>query len=591
MQNSSAQASPSQFSQYGYEIEKELGHNLAGGRITYLAREIATGNRVVIKQFQFARVGSTWSAYDAYDREIQVLKGLNHPGIPRYLSSVQMEDGFCMIQEYKQAEPLSNLRSFHLDDIQRIAVSVLEILVYLQNRVPPLIHRDIKPENILVDEDINVYLVDFGFARIGEGEVGISSVVKGTLGFMPPEQLFNRKLTEASDLYGLGVTLICLLTRTASTDVGSLIDITYRVNFKHLAPKLSVAWINWLEKMAEPRSVDRFPNAAAALAAMPSHPMRLPEVRFSQAKLELVANRRNELLSQTLTIDNVTPETILEGCWEVAAHPSDPPHQPHQHRWIAVRPAQFSGNRTDCQIIVDTSHLISGKTYTRQLLLHSNALPQTQSVTLQVRTAAMPALTARLPYRTMALLFACLLITAWILTQVAVGFDQVLQTLIVGNFGLWAGAAVGFNLSAWALSTAGVTAGSRTSVIAGLFSILLATLVGWGGGTASSSLQLFLIAGLGCLTGIVMGTASGIAAGHLVSQGMNQPMAVLLVLLVTAAAGCTGLVSVLGWTSPLVIASLAGSYVALAVVWGHSRLTRMKLVQSYRYLERNLIKP
>ena len=51
--------------------------------------------------------------------------------------------------------------------------------------------------------------MDFGFARIGDGEVGVSSVVKGTLGFMPPEQIFNRQLTEASDLYGLGMTLIC----------------------------------------------------------------------------------------------------------------------------------------------------------------------------------------------------------------------------------------------------------------------------------------------------------------------------------------------------------------------------------------------
>jgi putative transposase len=94
-------------------------------------------------------------------------------------------------------------RSFAPDEIKQIATSVLEILVYLQNRIPPIIHRDIKPENILVDEQINVYLVDFGFARIGEGEVAMSSMVKGTLGFMAPEQLFNRQLTEASDLYGL----------------------------------------------------------------------------------------------------------------------------------------------------------------------------------------------------------------------------------------------------------------------------------------------------------------------------------------------------------------------------------------------------
>lgn len=115
-------------------------------------------------------------------------------------------------------------RSFSPDEIKQIALSVLEILVYLQNRIPPIIHRDIKPENILVGDQINVTLVDFGFARIGEGEVAISSMVKGTLGFMPPEQLFNRQLTAASDLYGLGATLICLLTGTKSTAIGNLIN-------------------------------------------------------------------------------------------------------------------------------------------------------------------------------------------------------------------------------------------------------------------------------------------------------------------------------------------------------------------------------
>jgi serine/threonine protein kinase len=53
---------------------------------------------------------------------------------------------------------------------------VLEILVYLQNRVPPIIHCDIKPENIPIDELENAYLIDFGFAHIGMGEIAMSSV-------------------------------------------------------------------------------------------------------------------------------------------------------------------------------------------------------------------------------------------------------------------------------------------------------------------------------------------------------------------------------------------------------------------------------
>ncbi|WP_088240534.1 hypothetical protein [Calothrix rhizosoleniae] len=53
------------FSSNGYEVERELGKNLTGGRITYLAKDINTGKTVVIKQFQFAQAMGTWRDYDA----------------------------------------------------------------------------------------------------------------------------------------------------------------------------------------------------------------------------------------------------------------------------------------------------------------------------------------------------------------------------------------------------------------------------------------------------------------------------------------------------------------------------------------------
>lgn len=170
-----------------YQVVRELSRNREGGRITYLATDTKTTLSVVIKRFLFAQAGSTWSSYKAYEREIQVLQGLNYPGIPRYLDSFESPDGFCMVQEYKDAQPLSVPRSFAPDEIKAIAVSILEILIYLQNRIPPVIHRGFKPENILIDKLLNVYLVDFGLARIGGGEAAMSSVAAGTFGFMSPE--------------------------------------------------------------------------------------------------------------------------------------------------------------------------------------------------------------------------------------------------------------------------------------------------------------------------------------------------------------------------------------------------------------------
>jgi len=166
-----------------YQTIKELGNNLQGGRVVYLAKQINSGALVVIKQFQFAK-SQTWSGFKQTERERDILKDLRHKGIPSYLDSFETDDGFCIVQEYKEAQPLSTPRSFNPDQVKDIAVQLLEILVYLQSRIPTVIHRDIKPENILVDGVLNVYLIDFGFARIGGGEVAMSSVAAGTFGFM-----------------------------------------------------------------------------------------------------------------------------------------------------------------------------------------------------------------------------------------------------------------------------------------------------------------------------------------------------------------------------------------------------------------------
>ncbi|MGK7945588.1 MAG: serine/threonine protein kinase [Microcystaceae cyanobacterium] len=256
------------FSNYGYQIISELGHNRAGGRVTYLAMEINTQNNVVVKQFFFAQTTSKWSDYDSYQREIDILKALDHPNIPKYLDSFQTPTGFCMIQEYKKAPSLAVSRNWTPQQIKQIAISILDILKYLQGKIPPIIHRDLKPENILVDEQLNVSLVDFGFARMGGGEVAVSSVVKGTLGFMPPEQMFNRELTPASDLYSLGATLICLLTNTLSTHVGNLMDENGKIDFKAKVPHLSDEFINWLEKCIHPHYQQRFANADQAFNAL-----------------------------------------------------------------------------------------------------------------------------------------------------------------------------------------------------------------------------------------------------------------------------------------------------------------------------------
>ena len=147
-----------------YQIVSELGYNSLGGRVTYLAEEVDTNKKVVIKQFQFAQLGTNWQEYETYEQELKMLRSLNHPSIPRYLDSFSTSNGFCLVQEYIEAVPLTTQRNWTPDSIRQLALAVLDILIYLQQQQPCIIHRDLKPENILIGEDEKVYLVDFGFA-------------------------------------------------------------------------------------------------------------------------------------------------------------------------------------------------------------------------------------------------------------------------------------------------------------------------------------------------------------------------------------------------------------------------------------------
>lgn len=262
---------------HGYRIEKTLGQNIGGGRKTYLATRLVDQTPVVIKQFQFDQTDSSWQDFQGFQQELKCLQSLNFEAIPQYLDSFDHNSGCYLVQEYKDAPSLAQSRSLSLVEIQQIAIATLKILVYLQQQSPPMIHRDIKPENLLVDESLNVYLVDFGFARPTGDEVALSSMVKGTMGFMPPEQLLNRQLTTASDLYSLGVTLICLLTQTPSGSVNTLFDETYQLNFVTLLPPLPSTFVRWLQKMVTPQLKERFANAAMALESLQAIDITAPE--------------------------------------------------------------------------------------------------------------------------------------------------------------------------------------------------------------------------------------------------------------------------------------------------------------------------
>lgn len=381
------------FTAHGYEVIRELGANRGAGRIAYLARSIGSSQLVVIKQFQFAQTGSSWDGHKEIDREVKILQQLQHPNIPRYLASFETEQSSCIVQEYIDGKPLSEIISnqqlYTPEQVKEIILKLLEVLVYLQKTfTDPVLHRDLKPANILLNSSCEPYLIDFGGAKVSEGAGG-STVAVGTLGFMPPEQRFQQ-FNKTTDIYSLGLTIVCWLTRTEPTEMYNIINMgTNQVmGLRELLSAYSLRFVDWLEKVVQPDPKDRYLDAEAAFNAFkPLYVKRVPEAIVSSSVLEFTASKLGERLTQTLIVRNNVPETVLEGWWEVAPHPSDPPHTPNSHAWISFGSRKFSGNANECSIVVNTDKLMAGKVYNRKIFLHLNSSKELEELVLNIKTA------------------------------------------------------------------------------------------------------------------------------------------------------------------------------------------------------------
>ena len=257
-----------------YEVQRQLGKQT--GRQTLLARDLQTQELVVIKQL-FLGSDFEWQDLKLFEREAETLKALSHPPIPRYIDYLEIDEpdskSFALVQTYVEGKTLEEHlragRTFSESEVKELAKSLLEILNYLHEQNPPVIHRDIKPSNILLHSRSGhsvgqVYLVDFGSVQNQAAKFGGTITVVGTYGYMAPEQ-FGGRSVPASDLYGLGATLIYLVTGLHPTELSQQ---DLKIQFADRAAQLNPNLIDWLEWMTEPSLNKRLSSAGEALRSL-----------------------------------------------------------------------------------------------------------------------------------------------------------------------------------------------------------------------------------------------------------------------------------------------------------------------------------
>lgn len=103
----------------------------------------------------------------------------------------------------------------------RIAAQIAAAIAYLHvGKSRPLIHRHVKTGNVLLDENFNAKLFDFGLSlEVPEGETSVGALVEGTIGFIAPESVVTERFNEKTDVFAFGATLIEILTGREPHDV------------------------------------------------------------------------------------------------------------------------------------------------------------------------------------------------------------------------------------------------------------------------------------------------------------------------------------------------------------------------------------
>jgi serine/threonine protein kinase len=216
-----------------YPVIREIGSG-ATSRV-FLARDPFAERDVAIKVLQFARDADQDQermVHKAFVAEASLAGKLNHPHIVDIYDAVVEPDRSYLVMEYIPGGTLdahaSRPKLLPILKVVEIIFKCIRALDYaFQHGV---IHRDIKPGNVLLSQQGETKVGDFGASfqsRLAEKTTQLKGI--GSPAYMSPEQLRMDKVTHQTDIYSLGVTMFRLLTGRMPYEAGSRVALTYAI--------------------------------------------------------------------------------------------------------------------------------------------------------------------------------------------------------------------------------------------------------------------------------------------------------------------------------------------------------------------------
>lgn len=171
--------------------------------------------------------------------EVSLMSRIHHRNLVALLGYCQDQGTNILVYEYMHNGTLREhlhgpaSQEKHLDWITRlkIAEDAAKGIEYLHTGCNPnIIHRDLKSSNILLDKDMRAKVSDFGLSRLAaEGTTHVSSLVRGTVGYLDPEYYVSQQFTEKSDVYSFGVVLLEMISGREAIS-----DESFGINFRNI---------------------------------------------------------------------------------------------------------------------------------------------------------------------------------------------------------------------------------------------------------------------------------------------------------------------------------------------------------------------
>ncbi len=211
--------SPRQMLRQRYRIVTLVGQGGMGA--VYKAEDIQFGGRLIaVKEMSQNNLSpqEATEAVEQFKQEAHLLAALKHPNLPSIYDYFGENGRWYLVMDFIEGTTLKARLDqapghiLSMTETLDIGIQLAKVLGYLHTRPTPIIFRDLKPLNIMITPEDNVYLIDFGIARLFKPGKAKDTVAYVSAGYAAPEQFGRAQTSPQSDIYSLGATLHQLLS-------------------------------------------------------------------------------------------------------------------------------------------------------------------------------------------------------------------------------------------------------------------------------------------------------------------------------------------------------------------------------------------